>query len=104
VKYAIVEIKGKQYKVSEGSVLNVDLIDAEPGSTVEFETVLMYKNEDKVSFGGPFVKGAKVSAVLEKEIKGDKVVIYKYKRTKDYRKKTGHRQRYSVIKVSAISA
>jgi len=102
--YAIVEIKGKQYKATEGGVLKVDLIDAQPGSSVEFESVLVLKDDKKVSFGGPYVKGAKVNAVVENEAKGDKVVIYKYKRTKDYRKKTGHRQRYSVIKVTSINA
>lgn len=102
--YAIVEILGKQYKATEGSVLKVDLIDAEIGSTVEFESVLMVNSGDKISFGGPYVKGAKVSAKIESEVKGDKVVIYKYKRTKDYRRKTGHRQKYSVIKVTGIKA
>jgi large subunit ribosomal protein L21 len=102
--YAIVEIKGKQYKASEGAVLKVDRIEAAAGAAIEFDSVLMVNDGAKVAFGGPFVKGAKVKAVLQEEIKGDKIVIYKYKRTKDYRRKTGHRQRYSIIKVTAVSA
>lgn len=102
--YAIVEILGKQYKASEGSVLKVDLIDAEPGKAVEFASVLMVNNNDKIAFGGPYVAGAKVTATVEKHIKGEKLVIFKYRPTKDSKRKTGHRQKYTVIKVTGIKA
>jgi large subunit ribosomal protein L21 len=102
--YAIVEILGKQYKAAEGSVLTIDLIDAEPGKKVEFDSVLMVNNNDKIAFGGPYLAGAKVTATVEKHTKGDKVVVFKYRPTKDSKRKTGHRQKYSVIKVTSITA
>ncbi len=102
--YAIVEIKGKQYKAVEGDLLKVDLIDVEEGKTVEFESVLLLSSDDKVSFGGPFVKGAKVSAVSEGIYKADKVTVYKFKRRKDYRRKQGHRQQFSLLRVKSVKA
>jgi large subunit ribosomal protein L21 len=100
--YALVEIKGKQYKASEGDLLKVSKIDAEAGKTVEFESVLMLSAGDKVSFGGPYVKGAKVTTVMEGHGKDDKIVVFKYKRRKDYRRKQGHRQEYSLLRVKSI--
>ena len=102
--YAVVDIKGKQYKAEEGALLKVAKIDAEPGKTVDFESVLLVRADDKVSFGGPFVKGAKVSTVLESHGKDDKIVVFKYKRRKDYRRKQGHRQEFSLLRVKSIKA
>ncbi|ORC37197.1 50S ribosomal protein L21 [Marispirochaeta aestuarii] len=100
--YALVEIKGKQYKLEKGSVLQVDKLEGDAGSDVEFDSVLMTSDEAGVNVGAPYVKNAKVTATIEDHTKGDKVTIIKYKRRKGYRRKQGHRQQYSVIKVKDI--
>lgn len=102
--YALVEIKGKQYKAVEGGLLKVSKIDAEAGKTVEFESVLLTGNDDKIVVGGPYVKGAKVTTVLEGHGKDDKVIVGKFKRRKDYRRKQGHRQEYSLLRVKTVKA
>lgn len=100
--YALVEIKGKQYKAEKGAVLQVDLMDAEKGTEMEFDTVLLTSKDDKVKVGTPFVKGAKVKAVLEDHVKGDKIRVIKYKRRKGYMRTQGHRQKYSILKVNEV--
>ena len=101
--YALVEFKGKQYKAEKGALLKVDLIDAAPGSAITIDTVLLVSGEP-VKVGSPYVAGAKVSAVVQSHEKDDKVIVFKYKPKKDYRRKTGHRQGYSIIKIDNISA
>jgi len=101
--YALVEFKGKQYKAEKGALLKVDLIDAEPGTAITIDTVLMVSG-DSVQVGSPYVNGAKVSAVVEAHEKDDKIIVFKYKPKKDYRRKQGHRQKYSIIKIESISA
>ncbi len=100
--YALVDIKGKQYKAEKGVTLKVDKLDNETGDALEFDTVLMVGGVDSVKVGTPYVKGVTVKATVEDQIKDRKVVVYKYKRRKGYHKKQGHRQRYSVIKVEDI--
>jgi large subunit ribosomal protein L21 len=100
--YALVEFKGKQYKAEKGALLKVDKIDAELGSAVNIETVLLV-SADTVSVGTPYVQGAKVAATVESHGKDDKIVVFKYKPKKDYRRKQGHRQQYSIIKIGEIS-
>jgi large subunit ribosomal protein L21 len=101
--YALVEFKGRQYKAEKGAVLKVDRIDAEPGSKLDIESVLLLSGDGSdVAVGSPYVPGAKVSAVVEGHEKGKKIIIFKYKPKKDYRRKTGHRQQYSIIKVEDI--
>ena len=102
--YVLIEILGKQYKVEEGTLLKVDKIDKEAGAKVEFDAVLLVKDGEKTTVGTPYVKGAKVSAIVEDQVKGNKVVVYKFKRRKGYRRKQGHRQQYSVIKIDKITA
>jgi large subunit ribosomal protein L21 len=99
--YALVEFKGKQYKAEKGALLKVDRIDAEKGAAVDIDTVLLVSG-DKVSVGAPYVKGAKVTAVVEDHGKGDKIIVFKYMPKKDYRRKQGHRQQYSLIRVQDI--
>jgi len=101
--YALVEFMGNQYKAESGALLKVDKIDAEPGTTVNIDTVLLLSNET-VKVGNPYVAGAKVSAVVESHGKDKKIIVFKYKPKKDYRRKNGHRQQYSVIKIQNISA
>jgi large subunit ribosomal protein L21 len=102
--YALVEFKGKQYKAEKGAVLKVDRIDAEPGAAVDIDSVLLVSDgsPDSVTVGAPYVKGAKVSAVVESHGKDPKIIVFKYMPKKDYRRKQGHRQQYSLIKIEDI--
>jgi large subunit ribosomal protein L21 len=100
--YAIIEFKGKQYKAEKGIVLKVDRIDAEPGAQLDIDSVLLV-SDDTVKIGAPYVNGAKVSAVLESHGKDRKIIVFKYKPKKDYRRKRGHRQQFSLIKIEDIA-
>jgi large subunit ribosomal protein L21 len=101
--YALVEFKGKQYKAEKGALLRVDRIDAEPGSAVAIDSVLLLSGDGgSVTVGTPYVPGATVSAKVTSHEKGKKIVVFKYKSKKDYRRKQGHRQRYSIIKIEDI--
>ena len=101
--YALVEFKGKQYKAEKGALLKVSKIDAEPGTALDIDTVLLVSG-GAVKIGSPYVKGAKVSATVESHGKDEKIVVFKYKPKKDYRRKQGHRQQYSIIKIGEIVA
>ncbi|MDR2618856.1 MAG: 50S ribosomal protein L21 [Treponema sp.] len=100
--YAVIEFKGKQYKAEKGAVLKVDKIDAEPGSALDIDSVLLVSG-DEVKVGSPYVQGVKVSAVVESHGKDRKIIVFKYMPKKDYRRKQGHRQEYSVIKIQDIA-
>ena len=100
--YAIIEFKGKQYRVEKGAVLKVDRIHAEPGAQVDIDSVLLVSDET-VSVGAPYVSGAKVEAVIESHGKDRKITVFKYKPKKDYRRKRGHRQQFSLIKIGDIA-
>jgi large subunit ribosomal protein L21 len=100
--YALIEYKGKQYKAEKGAFLKVDRIDAVPGSTVDIDSVLLVSGET-VSVGSPYVQGVKVQAVVEAHKKAEKIIVFKYKPKKDYRRKKGHRQQYSVLKIQDIT-
>ena len=102
--YAMVEIKGSQYKAEKGSLLTVDRVPSEKGDVVEFDSVLMIRDDKNLKIGEPFVTGAKVKAVVEDHVRGDKVVVFKYKRRKRYRRKQGHRQPYTAIRIDGIEA
>jgi len=99
--YVLMEFKGKQYKAEKGAVLEVDKIDAEIGQTVDIDSVLLVSG-DKVAVGAPYIHGAKVQAVVEGHKKAKKIIVFKYKPKKDYRRTQGHRQQYSVIKINDI--
>ena len=101
--YAVVEFKGKQYRADVGAILKVDRFDAEKGATVSLDKVLLVSG-DGVKVGSPYVTGAAVKTTVQEEIKGDKVVVFKYKPKKDYRRTQGHRQRYTLLKVEDIKA
>jgi large subunit ribosomal protein L21 len=103
--YALVEFKGRQYKAEKGSLLKVDSIDAEPGAPVEIDSVLLLSDgegQGQVMVGAPYVRGAKVSARVESHEKGKKIIVFKYKPKKDYRRTQGHRQQYSIIRIEDI--
>ncbi|MCD6398156.1 MAG: 50S ribosomal protein L21 [Spirochaetaceae bacterium] len=101
--YALVEILGKQYKAEKDSILKIDKVDAENGSFLEFDSVLLLNNDGKVKVGTPYVKGVKVSTTVEDHRKGKKVTIIKFKKRKGYRRKQGHRQNYTFVKVNEIA-
>ena len=103
--YAIVEIKGKQYKVHEQETLYVPYLnDAEADDTLTFDRVLLLANGEAIQVGTPTVDGAQVTAKVLGHVKGDKVIVFKKKRRKRYKVKRGHRQRYTQIQVEALSA
>ncbi len=100
--YAIVEIAGQQFKVEKEKKLFVHRLDAEQGDSLDFEKVLLVDNDGKVAVGTPTVKGAKVTAKVLEHVKGDKVIVFKKKRRKGYKKKNGHRQLFTQIQVENI--
>lgn len=102
--YAIVEIAGKQYKVEDKKFLYVDKLEGGEGDKVDFEQVLLVDKDGKVDVGSPTVKGAKVSAKILSQTKADKVIVFKKKRRKGYKKKNGHRQQYTKVLIEKISA
>ena len=101
--YALFEYKGKQYKAEKDALIQVDKIDAEDGAKIDIDSVLLVSDGDKISVGTPFVKGAKVSAVVENSFRDKKVLVYKYKSKKDYHRLIGHRQEYTNIRVKDIT-
>ncbi len=102
MKYAIVEDGGKQYKSVVGGTIEVDYFPAEAGEQVDLERVLLVAEDDSVVVGKPFVEGARVQATVEAQVKGKKVVVFKYKPKKRYRVKAGHRQRYTRLRIDEI--
>ena len=98
--YAILEAKGKQYRVEKGDVIDIELDQAK--EKIEFETVLLFCEEDKKEIGTPYVKNCKVTGEVLGIAQGPKVISYKYKRRKNYRRKKGHKQKYTKIKISNI--
>ncbi|WP_412067134.1 50S ribosomal protein L21 [Rubrivirga sp. IMCC43871] len=101
--YAIVEIAGKQFKVSEGLRLYVPRLKGEVGDSLTFDRVLLVSGDDGVSIGAPTVDGASVPAEVLAHVKGDKIIVFKKKRRKGYKVKNGHRQPYTQIKIGALS-
>ncbi len=100
--YAIVDIAGQQFKVEKERRIFVHRLSANEGDTVEFEKVLLVDNNGAVSIGAPLLAGAKVTAKVLAHVKGDKVIVFKKKRRKTYRKKNGHRQFFTQIQIETI--
>ncbi|MBN1524177.1 MAG: 50S ribosomal protein L21 [Spirochaetales bacterium] len=101
--YALVEIKGKQYKAEKGSLLKVDRLESKEGDKVEFDSILLLSDKGNVTVGEPYVQGAKISAKVETHGRGKKVIVFKYKKRKDYQKKNGFRSQFTEIRVENIS-
>ncbi len=101
--YAIIVSGGKQYRVSKDDVIEVEKLGVEPGQTVDITDVLAVSNEGDLTVGTPVVDGAVVKAEVVENGKSDKIIIYKYKSKKDYRRKQGHRQPYTKLKITDIS-
>ena len=102
--YAVLSTGGKQYRVQEGDVIFVEKLNAEVDSTVELTEVLAVAKDGEIKVGAPVVEGAKVVAKVLAQGKAKKVVVFKYKRKKDYRRKNGHRQPYTKIVIEKIEA
>jgi len=102
--YAIIETGGKQYKVEEGSVLYIEKLAGNEGDTVTFDKVLLVNKDGKVTAGTPTVAGATVTGKVEKHGKGKKIIVFKYKAKKNYRRKQGHRQPYTKVVIEKINA
>lgn len=102
MKYAIVEQGGKQYKAIPGSTIEVDRLPVEEGATVELDQVLLVADGDQVTIGTPTVPGAKVKATVEAHFKGPKIIVFKYKPRERYRRKKGHRQQYTRLRIDEI--
>lgn len=100
--YAIIQTGGKQYKIEEGNILDVELLEAGQNGSIEFNEVLLLNDGNKIIIGNPTVKNCIVKAELIKETKGPKVISYKYILRKHHHKKKGHRQKYSKIKITQI--
>jgi large subunit ribosomal protein L21 len=103
MKYAIVEDGGKQYKAIEGIVIDVDRFPAEEGEQIDLERVLLVVEDGEVAVGTPLVEGAKVQATVVSQIKGPKIVVFKYKPQVRYRVKQGHRQQYTRLMIDSIT-
>jgi large subunit ribosomal protein L21 len=102
--YAIVDIAGQQFKVEKDQKVYVHRLNAEKGKTVSFDKVLLIDDNGKVNIGAPAISGAQVSATVLEHLQGDKVIVFKKKRRKGYRKKNGHRQALTEIQISEIKA
>ncbi len=102
--YAIVDIAGQQFKVEQGQQIYVHRLEGNEGDALTFDKVLLVDNGGKATVGTPTVKGASVSAKVLSHLKGDKVLVFKKKRRKGYQKMNGHRQQFTKIEISGISA
>ena len=100
--YAVIRTGGKQYRVSKGELLQVEKINGEVGQSVEFTEVLMVANGERIEIGRPVLSDTKVVGEIVEQRKGKKIVIFKSKRRKGYRKKQGHRQQYTILKIKEI--
>ncbi|HEX2081450.1 MAG TPA: 50S ribosomal protein L21 [Longimicrobium sp.] len=101
--YAIIRTGGKQFRAEPGKTLRIPSVDTEPGETLRFEDVLLGADGDTVKIGAPAVSGASVTAEVLRHGKGEKIIIFKHKRRKNYRRKQGHRQKFTEVRVGEIN-
>ncbi len=104
MSYAVFRTAGKQFRAEKGVTLKIPRLEGEPGSKVTFEDVLLAGDAEKVKAGTPTVKGARVTAQIVRQGKGEKVTVFRFKRRSNYRRKTGHRQDFTEIKITEIKA
>ena len=100
--YAIVDIAGKQYKVTKDQYVYAPKLDAEEGTTLEFKNVLLIDNDSTIAIGTPTIAGATISGKVLEHVKGDKLVVFKKKRRKGYAKRNGHRQQFTKVMIESI--
>jgi large subunit ribosomal protein L21 len=102
VSYAVIVTGGKQFRVSPGSVVRVPSMQAEVGQTIEFDQVLAVNNDSEIKVGAPLVTGAVVKATVLKHGRGEKIIVFKFKRRKQYKRKQGHRQGFTAIRIESV--
>lgn len=102
--YAVIETGGRHYRVAVGDTIDVEKVTAEAGDQIEIDRVIMVSGEDGVSIGKPLVEGAKVTATVREHIRGPKLIVFKMKPKKRYRRKTGHRQSLTRLTIDSIDA
>jgi len=100
--YAIVDSGGKQYKVQEGEILRVEKLAGEVGDSVSFDRILMFSDGDNVNVGTPLLEDVAVSGHIVEQGKAKKIIVFKYKKRKRYRRKQGHRQQFTAVKIDSI--
>nr|CAA6829738.1 MAG: LSU ribosomal protein L21p [uncultured Thiotrichaceae bacterium] len=101
--YAVIATGGKQYRVAKGDVIQIEKLDAEEGSNVDFDNVLMVGEGEDVKIGAPYVEGSKVVATVKSQMRGEKIEIMKFRRRKHHQKRTGHRQYLTQIEIQEIT-
>jgi large subunit ribosomal protein L21 len=101
--YAIFRTGGKQFRAEPGATIRIPSVAAEPGDTITFEEVLLGANDGDFKLGAPLLSGAAITAEVVKHGKGEKVIIFKHKRRKNYRRKLGHRQKFTEVRISDIN-
>jgi large subunit ribosomal protein L21 len=102
--YAIVKTGGKQYKIHEGDIIRIEKIDGNIGNPISFDQVLMFSDGENTSIGQPILDNVTVKGHIVEQGKGNKIIVFKYKRRKRYRRKQGHRQQFTAIKIDQIEA
>lgn len=102
--YAVIATGGKQYRVAQGDIIQVEKLDVAEGSSIDFENVLMVGSGESVKIGAPYVDGSKVTAVVKSQMRGEKIEIMKFRRRKHHQKRTGHRQYLTKIEITGITA
>lgn len=102
--YAIVDSGGKQYKVEEGDILKVEKLTGEVGDKISFDKILMFSDGKKVNIGTPLVEDVTVNGHIVEQGKTKKIIVFKYKRRKRYRRKQGHRQQFTAVKIDTIKS
>lgn len=101
--YAVIKTGGKQYRVQKDDIIEVELLDAEIGNDVSLDEVLLVGSDGKAKIGAPTVSGASVKATVLNQKRGDKIIVFKKKRRQNYRRKNGHRQSITVLKIKSIN-
>ena len=102
--YAVIETGGKQFRVEEGATIEVEKLPGEKGDTVTFDSVLLVGGGGKTTLGSPTLSGASVTGKIVQQGRAKKVLVFKFKRRKDYRRRNGHRQSFTAVKIGGISA
>jgi large subunit ribosomal protein L21 len=100
--YAVIETGGKQYKVEEGSVLNIDKTNKKPGDVIELSNILLLVDGERVEIGRPYLDKGTVLAEIKRHVKGKKIIVFKKRKRKEYEKTLGHRQQYTEVKIKEI--
>lgn len=102
--YAIINVAGRQYRAVEGQYIDVNRLPNEEGEEITIDEVLLVSNDDGTTVGTPLIEGATVTATVEEQFRGEKLIVYKYRQRTSYRRKKGHRQYHTRIRINAINA